>query len=128
MSDPTVLSFDEFWQWLKRHGNCVLGAGTPDTALYDHDDFHWSFDREVNPEGQEELLVQVLRGKQLIGELVIPRVRMAHVQAEPREEGEVLFECFEESEEGPIPAFFFTLSHGLEEDADPTSDKASWVH
>ena len=39
--DLTTLSFDEFWEWLMGHPNCILRAGTPDTILFDDEDFYW---------------------------------------------------------------------------------------
>lgn len=134
MSDPRVLEFGEFWQWLQGHPNCIISAGTPDTALFDHDDFHWTFDRELTPEGQEDVLVQLVRGKQLVGELLIPRQRMLHVQVEPQgDEGEFLFQCFErpgdEDPPGePLASYYFTLSHGYEELEAATRRQGRWVH
>lgn len=129
MDDPKVIGFEEFWQWIQGHTNCIISAGTPDTVIYDHDDFHWSFGREVGPDGQEDLLVQLVRGKQLVGEMLIPHGRMTHVQAEQRgEDGEVLFECFEESTEGTLPSFYFTLSHGYDEPDEREPRQGRWVH
>ena len=31
--EPTTLSFEDFWQWLLEHHNCILRAGTPETIL-----------------------------------------------------------------------------------------------
>ena len=39
--DLTTLSFDEFWEWLMGHPNCILRAGTPGTILFDDEDFYW---------------------------------------------------------------------------------------
>ena len=43
--DLTILSFDEFWEWLMGHPNCILRAGTPDTILFDDEDFYWHLAR-----------------------------------------------------------------------------------
>jgi len=108
--------------------NCIVSAGTPDVVLYDHDDFHWHFGREVTPEGPDELLVQLVRGKQMVGEILIPHGRITHVQVEPQgEDGEFLFECYEETDEGPMISYYFTLSHGYEV-LDETEGKGRWVH
>ena len=40
--EPTTLSFEDFWQWLLEHHNCILRAGTPETILYDEEEFHWN--------------------------------------------------------------------------------------
>jgi hypothetical protein len=120
--DPVVLAFDEFWQWLQGHPNCILSAGTPETVLYDHEDFHWHFGRE----GEESLLVQVLRGKNLVGEILIPRGTVTHVSGELRGEGEFVFECFIESGEGPMPGYYFALSH--EYTVEENDSNGRWVH
>lgn len=126
MPDSVVLSFDEFWQWIQGHPNCILSIGTPDAVLYDHDDFHWTFTQQV-VEGHEELVVQVIRGKSLIGEVLLPRGALTHVQGEEREEGEYTFECFVETPEGPVASYYFAMSHGYTPD-EPRQGGGSWVH
>jgi hypothetical protein len=39
----STFSFETFWQWLMRHPNCILRAGSPDAVLYDDEDLHWHF-------------------------------------------------------------------------------------
>ena len=125
MAEPVVLPFDQFWRWLQGHPNCILNAGTPEAVLYDCDDFHWHF----GTEGEENLLVQVIRGKILIGEIIIPRGSVAYVQGEARGEEEHLFECFMETEAGPVAAYYFVLSHGYSaEELASTSRQGRWVH
>lgn len=94
--DPVVPSFDQFWKWIKGHPNCIVSAGTIDAVIFDHDDFHWYFAEETNTDGQSERVVQAIRGKQLVGEIMIPPRRVTHVQGEARAEDEFVFECFEE--------------------------------
>ncbi len=112
MADPlATLSFDGFWQWLLRHPNCILRAGTPDTVLYDDEDLHWHF-------AVDGVLyfVQVIRGKRLMGEMMVETERVAYVQALGEEhEGEFLFELVSESETERVAAYFFVLSHGYDE-------------
>jgi hypothetical protein len=122
MSDPVALSFEDFWEWLGGHINCIISAGTPEAVLYDHDDYHWHLDRE----GEDVLLVQVVRGKHLVGEIIIARGEVTHVEGKPRNEEEYLFECFMRGEEGAIPSYFFTLSHGYEVE-EPVQERR-WVH
>ena len=45
------------------HPNCIVRAGTPEAIMYDDEDLHWHF----AVEGTSTLLVQVLRGKRLMG-------------------------------------------------------------
>jgi hypothetical protein len=42
-----------------------MSAGTPETVIYDDDDFHWHFAAEEDG----TLLLQVLRGKQIVAEI-----------------------------------------------------------
>lgn len=116
------LTFDQFWTYLQGHPNCILSAGTPEVVLYDDDDYHWHLARE----GDDNHLLQVIRGKTLVGEILIVRSQILEVQGELRAEGEYLFECLVESEEGPAPGYFITVSHDYtpEEPAKP----GRWVH
>ena len=118
-SSPT-LSFETFWQWILQHVNCILRAGTQDALLFDDEDLHWHF----SIDGQN-VYVQLIRGKRLLGELVIDTSRVAYVQALPEEpEGEWAFELV--SEEGPelVAAYFFVLSHSFDESAIPGHERA----
>jgi len=117
--DPTTrerqsptLSFDEFWSWLVAHPNCILRAGTPDTAIYDDDDLHWHFDSE----GPEVKLVQLIRGKRLMSELILQTDSVSYIQGyEGDNEGEFIFELISESERERVAAYFFVLSHGFDD-------------
>jgi len=76
MDDPTTLSFEPFWGWLTGHPNCILRAGTPDAVLYDDEDLHWHF----GSEGDATVSVQVLRGKRLLGEILVEPEQVSYVQ------------------------------------------------
>ncbi len=115
-TDPT-LALEEFWSWLVLHPNCVLRAGTHDAVVYDDDDLHWHF----SSEGPETLLVQVLRGKRILGEILVAREQVAYVQAMAgEEEGEFVFELIAENEAERAAAYFFVLSHGYDAEEPPT--------
>ncbi len=108
---PT-LPFETFWTWLLRHPNCILRAGTADAVIFDDDDLHWHFAAE----GQL-LFVQVLRGKRLVGELVLDAERIAYVEAfGEQESGEFGFEIISEGETERGVAYFFVMSHGWEDE------------
>lgn len=108
----TTLPLDTFWNWLVRHPNCILRAGTADAVLYDDDDLHWHFAADA-----ETLFVQVIRGKRLMGEMLLDPERIAYVESFPEEqEGEFAFELIVEEESDRYVAFFFVLTHGLEEE------------
>jgi hypothetical protein len=109
-STPT-LPFDTFWDWVVTHPNCILRAGSREVVLYDDEDYHWHFAQE----GHESLLVQVIRGKRLVGELLIPKDRVAYVQGVlGDQEGEFLFELISGDEHDQGSVYFFVLSHGFE--------------
>jgi hypothetical protein len=111
---PTpTLSFDVFWDWLMSHANCILRAGTPETVLYDDTDLHW----HLTAENAETLLVQVIKGKRLMGELLIQPEQIAYAQGLTSErEDEHIFELVTETETERLASYFFVLAHGFEED------------
>ena len=107
----STISFESFWSWLVQHPNCIVRAGTPDAVLLDDEDLHWHFASDG-----PILFVQVIRGKRLMGELILEPERIAYVQALTEEgEGEHGFELISESERERVAAYFFVLSHGFEE-------------
>lgn len=123
MTDPLILPFATFWDWLVTHPNCILRAGTLDAVLYDDDDLHWHFANE----GRDTLLVQVLRGKRLLGELLLAPERVSFVQGSPGEqEGEYVFDLFADVEGARDSEYFFVLSHGY--DAEEPSTPRRLIH
>lgn len=111
----STLTFDGFWRWLKRHANCILRAGTPEAYLYDHEDLHWHLEEDED----RMPLVQVLRGKQLLGEIVIEPRDVLFVQVQPDPEGEAgqfLFELHGGAGEEPYAVYHFVLAHGFDEE------------
>ena len=109
------LGMEAFWEWLQGHPNCILRCGSAETTLFDHDDFHWLFFDEEDRRG----IIQMLKGKDLVGEIVIPRrqvrdVRMA-VDLESGTDGHWMAELLGGSEAEPEVLFHVLLSHGFEE-------------
>src|SRR5512143_2015394 len=98
-----TLSFDRFWRWLRRHANCILRAGTPDSFLYDADDLHWHLD-----EDEERVpTVQLLRG------LVLETREVLFVQAVPDpdgEQGQFVFELVGGGGDEPYALYHFLLA------------------
>ena len=92
LKSVTTLGFEPFWQWLKLHPHCILRAGTPESLLFDEEDFHWEF--MVDPEGL--YIVQLVRGKRPVGELAISAQDISYVQVESESEEEHLFELITE--------------------------------
>ena len=111
----TTLPFEGFFTWLQSHPNCILRAGTPEAVLYDDDDLHWHFAAE----GSDTMVVQLLRGKQLVGELLVSPGDVAYVQGVAGEDDEFVFELISETETDRVAAYYFVLSHGY--DAQNTS-------
>ena len=111
----STLTFDDFWEWLSVHPNCILRAGIQNSVIYDDEDYHWQFAQD-NP---ETFLVQVIRGKRLVGEFAVYRERVAYVQSMAGDqEGEVLFEAVAAEEaESPLVCFF-VMSHGFDAEID----------
>jgi hypothetical protein len=111
----TTLSFEDFWAWLQEHPNCLVRVGTPDLSLFDDDDLHWY----IGPD-RGALVVQAIRGKRLLGELVLDGEQVSYVQEAGEEaEGEHLFEAIAESASDRVACYHFVLTHGVAEDEQP---------
>jgi len=119
---PVTLPFEKFWAWLQGHSNCIVRAGTPDVVLFDHDDYHWHLAADHD---DNVLLVQLVRGKDLVGELVILASDIGYVQCESAEGEEFVFECVVETEAAREVAYHFVLTHSYE---DEQPEKRRWTH
>jgi hypothetical protein len=112
MEESVTLSFEEFWEWLSTHPNCILRVGTPEAVIFDDDDYHWHFAASVD---DAMPVVQVGRGKRLLGEVVLVPDQVSYVQGSPGDqEGEYLFELISETETERFVAYFFVLVHGYD--------------
>ncbi len=118
-----VMPFDKFWSWLQNHPNCILNAGTPEAVLYDAEDLHWHFGTEDGT-----LLVQVMRGKMLVGEILIDPQSITYVQSEKRGEEEYVFDCVAETDTEPMVTYYFTLSHDFDAQEAPQKKGRLLVH
>ncbi len=113
MDAPFTLSFEEFWKWLTAHPNCILRAGTPESAVYDHESMHWSF----STEGTDHRFVQLIKGKQLIGEILVAPELVTYVQGVPSDvEDEFVFELVSEGENDHRVFYFFVMTHNYEDE------------
>ena len=111
-SEHPTLSFQDFWSWLVGHPNCILRAGTAKTTIYDDDDLHWHFASE----GPETMVVQLIRGKRLMGELLVQPEIVSYVQGyDGDHDEEFVFELIAENEQERSSAYFFVLSHGYDD-------------
>ncbi|WP_231757712.1 hypothetical protein [Microbulbifer elongatus] len=104
------MALQEFWPWLADHCNCILRAGTPDSILYDDDDFHWRFTQE-NP---RTLLVQLVRGKRLIGEVFVEPDLVSSVRLTPGDKDEVIFDLMAEADGEEQVLYYFVMAHGYD--------------
>jgi len=120
---PVSLPFEKFWAWACAHQNCILRAGTPDVLLFDHDDYHWHF----AVEDERTHVVQLARGKELVGELVMLVDDIAYVHCELSENDEFICECIVETENRRDAAYHFVMIHGYEEEAE-TPGPRRWTH
>jgi hypothetical protein len=118
MQENLTLTFDSFWIWLTRHPNCILRAGTPETVLYDDEDLHWHF----GTEDPGTLVVQLIRGKRMLGELLIASEPIVYVEGTRGDhDEEFVFELIVETPDDRMSAYFFVLAHGFDvEEEDPT--------
>lgn len=108
-----TLSFDAFWAWLQTHLNCIVRISVPEAVLFDDDDLHWY----LGPVDDANV-VQVIRGKRLMGEILIEPDRVAYVQSIGEERsGEFVFEAVRESETERSVAYTFVMTHDLDVDA-----------
>jgi hypothetical protein len=111
----TTLPFERFWRWLKEHANCILEAGTPTSSLLDFEDFHWGFIQEDDGRA----IAQLIRGKNLVGEVAIDANEITFVQAsldvEGAAQGQWIFEAVGGSKGEEFVAAYFVIAHGLED-------------
>ena len=115
IDDQPTMPFAAFWSWLVRHPDCIVRAGTPEAVLYDDDDLHWHFIEEE----PGTLVAQVLRGKLLVGELLIAPDQIAFVQGNRGDrDGEFVFELMTETESESFASYFFVLIHGFDEEGE----------
>ena len=117
-----TIPFEKFWAWLQAHANCILRAGTPDTLLFDHDDYHW----HLGAEDEVTLIVQLVRGKDLVGELLMAAAEIAYVHLEATATEEYIFECVVENATGHEIAYHFVMAHDFEEIEPPMNRR--WTH
>ena len=115
MSEPhSILVFERFWRWLIIHHNCIVRAGTDNAWLYDRDDLHWHlYEDEDGRRG-----VQLMRGKQVLGEFMLEAGEAGYVEAAPSTEAEGHFEFQVLSgDEGHMHlVYHFVLAHGFDEE------------
>ncbi|MBB5209929.1 hypothetical protein [Microbulbifer hydrolyticus] len=125
MPTTDTLALQEFWPWLADHCNCILRAGTPDSILYDDDDFHWRFTQE----DARTLLVQLVRGKRLIGEVFVEPEMVSSVRMTPGEKDEVIFDLMAEADGQEQVLYYFVMAHGFDEsEPDVTTVRHGRLH
>ena len=113
MDAPFTIPFDQFWNWIRLHPDCILRAGTPEAVIYDDEDLHWLFTAEE----PATLIIQLLRGKRLVSELFLDPEQVAYVETvAPEREDEHSFELISETEDDRFPVMFFVLVHGWDVD------------
>jgi len=122
-NSPITLPFEKFWSWLTIHANCILRVGTQDAVLFDHEDYHWN----LAADDEQTLIVQLVRGKELVGEILLLASDIAYVQGEAGENDEHLFECIVESMASREIAYHFVIAHGYDE-GDMNVSSRRWTH
>ena len=120
----STLSFDAFWNWLQQHPNCVVRVSTPEAVLYDDDDLHWY----IGPD-RDEQVIQLIRGKRLVGEMLLFPERVTYVQVVGEDDnGEHVFEAVNETTTERLASYIFVLTHGLEEKPAASPGHGALVH
>jgi hypothetical protein len=115
MRQKPTQSFNDFWNWLHLHVNCIIRAGTPDAVLYDDEDLHWNLER-----WSESYVVQLMRGKRILGEFHMFPERISFIEEERIEgdrEPEYQFSLMTEYEGQPVGAYIFVMSHSSSEES-----------
>lgn len=120
-SSSITLPFDQFWAWLKSHRNCIVRAGTPYSVLMDHEDYHW----DVLTEEDDTQILQLVRGKDLVGEIIVLAAEIAYVHCPVVETEEQLFECVVETPQAREVVYHFTMAHSFD---DETTRTRTWTH
>jgi hypothetical protein len=116
------LPFEKFWAWISAHPNCIVRAGTPEVILFDQEEFHW----HLTHEDERTCIVQLARGKELIGELLMFIEDIAYVHCEMSENDEFVCECIIETETRRDAAYNFVMAHAYDESESPS--RRRWTH
>lgn len=109
-----TLTYRAFVEWLQEHTNCILAAAWGEATIFDHADLHW----ELYEEEDRRLVVQSVKGKALIGELVIEGREVHDVTLAPDPEalqqGHFLAELHADAARSAVLGHF-VMSHGMEQ-------------
>jgi hypothetical protein len=111
--EGNALTMDSFWKWLKEHANCVIQASTAEAHLYDQDDVHWHIAEELD----RTLVVQLIRGKQMIAEIVMDPRDVLYIQstADTARPERFVFEMVAGSKDETFVLCSFLMAHGFED-------------
>ncbi len=114
LTEKNNIPFERFWRWLIEHPNCIVEAGSTTIALFDFEDFHWTLSQD---EGRA--VVQMVRGKNLVAEMVLEPSELLFVQisidSEGADRGHWIFEVMAGTREEPFVAAYFVLNHGFDD-------------
>jgi hypothetical protein len=117
-----ALSVQQFWRWAAAHYNCIIRAGSDQCVVYDQPYLHWHLIEEED----DLYIAQIIRGKDLITELVIDARQVVYVESVQQEDANVLFELIGNIEGEPIALYHFLMAHGYENEDDRARSK--WTH
>lgn len=127
-SSIVSLSFDEFWGWLVGHLNCIVRAGSREAMFFDHQDFHWHVMMMEEPDVPGGLLhiLQLRRGKELVGDLTILSGEIGMIQCYPGPNDEYVCEALAKSGLDEPALYQFVMEHPIEEHE--VTSEARWTH
>ncbi len=115
LPNPATLPFEQFWNWLQRHRNCILRVGAGDSYVYDLEQFHWQFSEDDDRNG----IVQLAFGKLVIAEIIVDPHGVLCVQTTPDpgddEPERTLFEVITGAGDDGGVRCHFLLTHAFDE-------------
>ncbi len=85
-------------------------------------DIHWHIDQEEDG----LLVVQLIRGKELMSEMVAHKNDLAYVQVAPDEGEQFAFDCIGTGPDGEASLCYFIMAHGFDEEEIPSTPR--WTH
>ncbi len=115
-------SLEVFWRWASIHYNCILRAGSDQCIIYDQSYLHWHLIEEED----DLLIVQVIRGKDLIAELIIDARQVMYVESTIQDDNNVQFELITDVHGEPVPLYHFLMAHGYEDGEGRSAHE--WTH
>ncbi len=111
-----ALSFDQFWEWLKNHGDCLLQVMGQESLLIDQYDFHWRL-YDID----DIRVIELRRGKDVVAEIGLLSPLIDKVVGAENSEEDFTWDLL--ADDGETVVYRITMNHGYEKDEDIRSSK-----